>query len=304
MNRTDSLTKYCMTGSGMMLNVQTDCVLHLPVLDLQGRLRVALEEGALSPNCRHSLLSAKRRICTDGEKPWIEMVDVHGKKFEARLDTKGDMPCVCVCAASDEHAGKTGSAEHFESTFGGKADDAYPKTPQQRNLFLYILHLRHGHAGGKRLLATLKEKGMNHITLTECVSIAQECAACNLVNMRRNKIQSKGYIDTESEIFNDNVYHDLTSFGTLTYGYAGLRYLSVLIDQATRYISLMSLREKRHAVDHTVAWTRRFERRYGRIKRLHCDNGGEFVWETYHNICRQDLPFVWCCFDSGVLRTS
>jgi transposase InsO family protein len=198
----------------------------------------------------------------DGEESWVEMEDREGHLFKAEVETAGVMPTLKIAEGTVvDAAGLVGEHGDLE--------------------LLRRLHLRLGHAKGERLLATLAEKGVRGFTKAQCDAI--ECDACDRINMKRTRVPACA--DGEREkAFNDVVYQDLIEIPVQSVG--GLRYVSVMIDAATRFVSLMALKYKSQAVAHLIKWTRLWQSRgKGKPKVMRTDNGGEFVGVEYTDFC-------------------
>uniref|UniRef100_A0A0G4IBP6 Integrase catalytic domain-containing protein n=1 Tax=Chromera velia CCMP2878 TaxID=1169474 RepID=A0A0G4IBP6_9ALVE len=87
--------------------------------------------------------------------------------------------------------------------------------------------------------------------------------------------------------FNRIIFHDLKDMKRKALG--GFCYVSVIVDQAFRRVSLMALRKKDHAQRHLLSWTRRWEvAGFGKPLIVRSDNGGEFSGdEEYLCVCSE-----------------
>ena len=141
------------------------------------------------------------------------------------------------------------------------------------------LHRKFAHAKGKRLYATLKEYNLlDDYTLKECNDV--DCATCSLLNMRKSKIPrtadaSKGKLEV-----GELTMQDLTM---MPEAFDGTKYMSVIIDVRSRFISLMAIRRKDQALQHSVAYINKMRGLGHKIVKWHTDNGGEFLGNEYEN---------------------
>eukprot|EP00919_Chromeraceae_sp_WS-2016_P032363 GHVR01076446.1.p1 GENE.GHVR01076446.1~~GHVR01076446.1.p1 ORF type:complete len:348 (-),score=30.78 GHVR01076446.1:300-1343(-) len=154
----------------------------------------------------------------------------------------------------------------------------------QGSYALDVLHLRYGHATGLRLCDTLKEKGLAlRTTLAACGSAATRCKACDLVNVRVRKIPAKADGAVEATEFNQVIYQDLIYLPARPpHGHS---YASVIVDSATRFVSVLALKQKRQAIQHLISWVRRWESKFGLPKTVKTDNGTEFIGSEYTEFC-------------------
>ena len=61
----------------------------------------------------------------------------------------------------------------------------------------------------------------------------------------------------------------------------GSKYMSVIVDVRSRFISLMALRHKDQALQHSVAYINKLQGLGHKIVKWHTDNGGEFLGNEY-----------------------
>eukprot|EP00919_Chromeraceae_sp_WS-2016_P025041 GHVR01059227.1.p1 GENE.GHVR01059227.1~~GHVR01059227.1.p1 ORF type:complete len:190 (-),score=22.93 GHVR01059227.1:11-580(-) len=183
------------------------------------------------------------------------MVDIHGNKFTATVVQKQSLPIIELALS-----GKNTAALSINVDDKGALQKACTVIENKKTILseeaLQILHLRFGHASGHRLYNTLKEKGISHrTTLAACTSVSSRCKACELINTRLNKIPPKedGYV--EAKKFNQIIYQDLINLPASSL--QGHKYASVIVDSATRFVSVLALKQKSQAVQHLISWAYR-----------------------------------------------
>eukprot|EP00919_Chromeraceae_sp_WS-2016_P066441 GHVR01157151.1.p1 GENE.GHVR01157151.1~~GHVR01157151.1.p1 ORF type:complete len:547 (+),score=56.06 GHVR01157151.1:1117-2757(+) len=207
---------------------------------------------------------------------WIQLVDINGESFHAPILQEGGLPVVKLVLSGP-------AAAAF--SVGLLAENAIQKAIRCRvDLFhsdaLHLLHLRFGHATGHRLYNTLKEKGLAHrTTLAACEVVSTSCKACEKINVRLEKIPAKTAGSVEVTKFNQVIYQDLIHLPARSP--QGHVYSSVIVDSSTRYVSVLAIKQKSQAVQHLIAWVRRWESKFGIPKIIKTDNGGEFIGSEY-----------------------
>uniref|UniRef100_A0A0G4FF14 Integrase catalytic domain-containing protein n=1 Tax=Chromera velia CCMP2878 TaxID=1169474 RepID=A0A0G4FF14_9ALVE len=192
-------TRFDLASALSSLTTDNVCTLHIPVRDVHGRLRIAVEKGTLTTEMDEALhASAKRRLSLSENGGWMKMTGLHGETFKVPIDQLGDLPTVDfptneIAAASaaavipscvqTAFIGRRGGGEKKSVGLREEADQ------EKRRKFFYLLHLRFAHSTGLRLLNTLKEKGVGGgYTLKECSDMCEDCFTCKAFNMRNRRI--------------------------------------------------------------------------------------------------------------------
>uniref|UniRef100_A0A0G4FUY0 Integrase catalytic domain-containing protein n=1 Tax=Chromera velia CCMP2878 TaxID=1169474 RepID=A0A0G4FUY0_9ALVE len=183
-------------------------ILHLPIRDEFGRVRMVLEEGAIHPSVGRSplpcaqkeLFLAKRRK----GRSYVELVDIlDGGSFRAPVDRIGWMPLVRLCKDDEAAAAAQVTAPlfvwkkkcfySFSLSANARASVELP-TERKQHLF-YVLHSRLAHSVGSYLEKILKEKGVPFsVSPQECRDVRDLCEACKSVNQRKESILLKGVL--------------------------------------------------------------------------------------------------------------
>uniref|UniRef100_A0A0G4G714 Integrase catalytic domain-containing protein n=1 Tax=Chromera velia CCMP2878 TaxID=1169474 RepID=A0A0G4G714_9ALVE len=192
-------TRFDLASASSSLTTNNVCTLHIPVRDVHGHLRIAVEKGALTTEVDETLLaSAKRRLSLLENGAWMKMTGLHSETFKVPVDQSGDLPTVHfptneIAAASTfavipscVQTAFTGRQGGGEKKSVGSREEA---NQEKRRKFLYLLHLRFVHSTGLCLLNTLKEKGVGGgYMLKECSDMCEDCFACKAFNMRNRRI--------------------------------------------------------------------------------------------------------------------
>uniref|UniRef100_A0A0G4FJH1 Integrase catalytic domain-containing protein n=1 Tax=Chromera velia CCMP2878 TaxID=1169474 RepID=A0A0G4FJH1_9ALVE len=192
-------TRFDLASASSSLTTDNVCTLHISVRDVHGRLRIAVEKGALTTEVDEALFtSAKRRLSLLENGGWMKITGLHGETFKVPVDQSRDLPTVhfltneiaAACAAavipSCVQTAFTGRRRGEEKKSVGSREEA---DQEKRRKFLYLLHLRFAHSRGLRLLNILKEKGVGGgYTLKECSDVCKDCFACKAFNMRNRRI--------------------------------------------------------------------------------------------------------------------
>uniref|UniRef100_A0A0G4FS16 Reverse transcriptase Ty1/copia-type domain-containing protein n=1 Tax=Chromera velia CCMP2878 TaxID=1169474 RepID=A0A0G4FS16_9ALVE len=90
-------TRFDLASASNSLTTNNVCTLHIPVRDVHGRLRIAVEKGVLTTEVDEALLvSAKRRLSLSENGGWMKMTGLHSETFKVPVesDQLGDLPTV------------------------------------------------------------------------------------------------------------------------------------------------------------------------------------------------------------------
>lgn len=133
-----------------------------------------------------------------------------------------------------------------------------------------------GHVWSEGLYQTLIREG-HKVTRRHVSDAIKDCPICVVDNAQMKKIPRKSQESKEKGTFlGDRVEQDLTFLpvpGALT----RTKILSVMVDRHTGTKSYLPIPQKSKAYQHPKIW----KEKYGDIKHLHTDNGGEFLSEQY-----------------------
>ena len=139
------------------------------------------------------------------------------------------------------------------------------------------------HPSANAMFKSLKLFGFkDQFTLNDCVEINKNCSLCQQCNFRQKSISEKSQTHVDLP-FNHTVFQDLKEMPE--HGIGGYKYISVMIDAGTRYVSLFPLTQKNHAIQHLIRWNNTNCAKFGNIKNLHTDNGTELVNFAYKDLC-------------------
>ena len=207
-----------------------------------------------------------------------------GEKFWVPIRTEGGLPVVDVHEGAPIAglAGEVkGTADElvFDTGGGVKISPSIVKaaTEERQLKALECLHQRLGHASGRRLYLTLKEKGWWGVFMEkQCSDI--KCDACRIINRRKARIPAVQDVRRSSIKPGEVAYQDLVTMPKATGGY---NYISVIVDARTRQVAAMALRTKSKAILHCQRYVRRLEAAKMQVKEWRSDNGGEFANEDY-----------------------
>jgi transposase InsO family protein len=264
--------------NGEAVVTETMCEFHLPVKCKNGNIKIAKEIGVCDNRVPMNLLAcAERDLHLTKHNRWVLMTTVTGDKIRVNVPLIDRVPLLSIFE-SDEVTRASGCVDTTESAFfaeckvslakgGVSTAKLTEKQKASRQRVLYVLHVRLSHALGERLRLTLREKGINNFTATECKDVKRVCKACRECNQVKHKIPR--VVIPKFNKFNECLYHDFIELPCV--GFGGKKYGSVIIDAASRYVSVWATRgmTSLEAAQHLVSWSRKFERMgFGKPKKI------------------------------------
>lgn len=259
--------------------VEKTFTVELPVTDVDGKDRIAVERAIITPEARLPLLACARRPIElgAGGSGRVQMTDRDGSTFWAEAKLSLGLPSVPLqlseVRACCAYASTSATALATAAQGGGVGE---------RLLMLRALHYRYAHAVGERLHATLLEKGIETYTRQECEQVRDACDACVHINPRRRRVPPTADPIRGDLAYGDLIYQDLTQ---LPPSIGGCRFASIIVDAATRRVSAMAICAKSQAVEHLIEYAMKVEAGGVRVREVRTDNGGEFVGADYQNFC-------------------
>ena len=178
-----------------------------------------------------------------GKGEWVEVTTAGGKWEMARVTrSERGKPIIKVLPHMPVRVRNMGgnNAEVKIELEGEKKEES----KEGRLKRLQALHRNFAHAKGKRMYATLKEYNLlDDYTLKECNDI--DCATCSLLNMRKSKIPRTADATKGKLEVGELRMQDLTMMPA---AFEGSKFMSVIVDVRSRFISLMALRHKDQAL--------------------------------------------------------
>ena len=269
---------------GNYIHTKTVYNLRLPVYDVvRKRVVYVNEEFAVADKDVQTLFSAASKNFYIGDKcGWIKLKDDEGKEVKARIFRKKGLINLWIsslvppaeylnCDEKDMHT----SNSAFVDVITPKVCSAFSAKISSNKIdpnLLYLLHCRAGHVRGRKLQLTLKEWGLE-VPRRLCEELSCDCCFRN--NFLVKKIKKKS-ANKKSSMFNEFVYQDILDLKKN--GWRGCRYLSVVVEESTGYVSLMPLQKKSHAIRHAVKYIRFCElHKLNSIKFWCTDKGTEFL---------------------------
>ena len=282
-------------GKKQELVAESQRVVHLPVRDINGQIKIMVENCAISSQARYPLLGWSKRPIIRGFKEYrgdaIRVKGVYGEEFLVPIEEGSDMPVLSVeeqhvaerLSVRGEVAG-VASSQIFE--LGGATD----LNPQEVKLMdeaararvLRLLHSRLAHATGRRLYLTLQEKGWSGI-FTEAACSKVQCPTCEILNRRKVRIPSVADLKRETLKAGEIAYQDLIH---MPHGIGGYEYASIIVDAHSRRISAKALKLKSEAIDHCIWYINRLQTKNMKVREWRSDNGGEFINGEYQTFLR------------------
>ncbi len=251
-------TKVLLAGKDQELIAGPKCMLHIPVKDVQGNVRYMKEVAVLSDDARCPMLGCMHKplkLGIPGER--VQVKDIDDNDFWAAITRGGNgMPVVVpIDEGGVALAGVTKDKGNED-----KASD------------LRSHHLRLGHATGRRLYLSLKEKGVDTFTEKECHEV--DCDVCRIMNPKKSKIPRVQ--DSLRSLLKpgEEAYQDLAH---MPKGIGNSRYVSIIIDAFSRKAAGMALKSKDEAILHCISYVRKLQKEDKQVKEWNSDNGGEFA---------------------------
>ena len=248
-------------GVGCSLKTSAPCTLHIPVAAVGGGTKIMVEKAVFSKSSFFPLFAVMHRKTDLFSEEQKVLVDGINSKFLARV-TRNEENVPLLSIKEDKMAlAATSGARTWSS------DDVRHRKEQmgkdELKALLYTLHKRVGHAKGRRLYLTLIEKGWDGVfTERECKDV--ECGTCRLLNEKKAAIPRVQDVERKDLAVGQVAVQDLTTLKVA--GIGGYKYISVIVDAASRQVSARALVHKDEAVEHTVAYVRRMEKQGNPVK--------------------------------------
>eukprot|EP00919_Chromeraceae_sp_WS-2016_P015313 GHVR01036116.1.p1 GENE.GHVR01036116.1~~GHVR01036116.1.p1 ORF type:complete len:256 (+),score=32.63 GHVR01036116.1:108-770(+) len=201
-------TYFQLAKTGIELCADVYGIFHLPVKDVDDRVRLAKVQGHICDCASRNLLACAQSNLQLGEntREWLQLRDSEGKYFKAAITHRDHLPVIeVVMNGAATAALSVGAAKEKACAL------MVERKNRLSNSVLHMLHLRYGHATGHRLYCTFKEKKMAHrTTLEACRKVSEMCQACSLVNVRVKRIPKKFDEDAKVSIFNQVLYQHIS----------------------------------------------------------------------------------------------
>ena len=275
-------------GKDHELRVEPKQLVEIPVVDVDGRERVMVEEAYISEDVRLPLLACAEKgvvLETPGQPNAVRVNGKGGEQFWVPVTQSGGVPVVVVHRGSPMAGlGKSADKETTEplvldSGGGVKISPELIKaaSEEKRLKALQCLHLRLAHASGPRLHRTLEEKGWGGVfTVKQCNEV--KCDACRILNRRKARIPAVKDVRRAAIKPGEIAFQDLIE---MPKGAGGYNYVSVIVDAHSRRVAAMALKAKDEAILHCQRYVWRLETESLQVKEWRSDNGGEFANKEY-----------------------
>jgi len=275
-------------GKSQELRVKPKQLVEIPVVDVDGHVRLMLEEAFISDDVRAPLLAcATKALVQDvpGQTNRVRVAGKGGEQFWVPVQHHGGLPVVKVHGGSPvavpaSQVGYRATAESQKAPNDVKIDvgggvEISPSavkdaSPEKRAKVLTSLHMRLGHACGQRLYSTLKEKGWGDVyTERECSEAT--CDTCRILHRRKARIPAVKEVRLKSIKPGEVACHDIIEMPKGAGGYA---YISVIIDAMTRRVAAMALKDKSEVTVHRQSYASRLETERMEVKKWSSFNKG------------------------------
>lgn len=271
--KTPKTTEYTLADGTKRVLSKFDVVIKVPLFcDSLQRIVEIYFSGALSADAQIALLKKPRKLILDNSDKannYIALQSTEYGELLFKLHYGSKLPYLTLPAVPMS-----------ECAFSADCNGDKETTK--------LWHSKLNHPGAVTLYETMRSMGMDKLTSQRlCKNVSEECTVCQMYNMKKVSIPEKNHDDdTHAPLcFNDLVFQDIKEI--VEPGVNGFRYVSVMIDQATRYLSLMPLTAKSNAIQHLIKWNNSNYKNFGNIRILKTDNGGEFVNRAYKQFCTE-----------------
>ena len=136
-----------------------------------------------------------------------------------------------------------------------------------------LWHRRLGHASVSTMTILLGAKVTSGMTGLKCRK--DNCVSCQLGKSHRAVIGKSIPTQYKAKRVLECAHADL--LGPITASFGGCRYMLLIVDEYSRYVSVIPIVQKNDTLKEFTIWLARHENRSGlKLSRLHTDNGGEF----------------------------
>jgi transposase InsO family protein len=138
-----------------------------------------------------------------------------------------------------------------------------------------IIHGRFGHMGASTLEKIVSNQIVDGIDGAWSMDTFHRCKGCALGRSRRAHFGSVSQ-RAPAVMPMHRIFCDV--MGPINPSSGRYRYVSLIIDEFTRFISIRLIVTKDEATEHVIEWTRFAERMHGiPLRIMHSDNGGEYT---------------------------
>ena len=267
-----------LAGKGQYLNASEPYRVLLPVLSSDGSALV-VEELCCFSECRVGLLGAMHRDVSlriaHGANEEVGMNMQNGQRVQVKVIRNAARKPVVRVLSSD----KVG-----ELSIAGLAGEAQGVRLHSEDIAnkgdLLMHHRRFAHAKGARLYNTLKKYNLEgRVTLKDCQDV--RCCVCDLLNLKKKKVPRTADPKKEHLKVGEVTLQDLIQLPT---GFDGSRYVSVIVDAKSRFLSMMAIRNKAQASRHAAAYVDKMRGLGYKLHKWRTDNGGEFIGDSFETV--------------------